>query len=67
MEGVRKEVVRDMNDTERENWVQNDESLYLWWKGTRVSMRDFLRRNRADIDAHIKEMTQRPSETPIWA
>jgi hypothetical protein len=43
-----------MNDTEREDWVNNDEGLYLWYIGSRLSMRRFLRRYRAEIDAVIR-------------
>ena len=39
-----------MNDTEREEWVNNDEGLYRWWRSTRMSMRLFVRTNRGDID-----------------
>lgn len=45
-----------MNDDERERWVLNDEGLYLWHKRSRKGMRSFLRENRAEIDAHIKEV-----------
>ena len=43
-----------MNDTDREQWVNNDEDLYSWYKSTTLSMRDFLRINRADLDECIK-------------
>lgn len=44
-----------MNDEEREQWVDNDPGLYSWWRSTRprVSKREFVRRNRADIDRAI--------------
>ena len=42
-----------MNDREREMWIDNDEGLYLWWRGSRQSKRAFLRENRADLDAAI--------------
>lgn len=42
-----------MNDTEREQWIDNDEGLYLWWKGSRQSMRAFVRENRAELDRAI--------------
>jgi len=41
------------NDTERAQWIDNDEGLYNWWRGSRQSKRDFIRANRADIDAAI--------------
>lgn len=42
-----------MNDADRELWVSNDESLYRWQKSTRLSLREFVRRNRGTIDAAI--------------
>lgn len=42
-----------MNDTERRNWVNNDEGLYNWWKSTRLSLTAFIRENRKEIDAAI--------------
>lgn len=43
-----------MNDTEREEWVNNDEGLYLWWKSSRVGITTFIRQNRKEIDQAIK-------------
>jgi hypothetical protein len=42
-----------MNDTEREQWIDNDEGLYDWWRRSRQSKRAFIRANRAEIDAAI--------------
>lgn len=39
-----------MNDNDREDWVNNDEGLYKMWKRSRLSMRAFVRKNRALID-----------------
>lgn len=50
-----------MNDTERENWVNNDEGLYNWWQGSRLSMREFVRQNRKDIDKVIEKATEPPN------
>ena len=44
-----------MNDTEREQWVLNDEGLYLDFKRSRLSMRNFLKENREFIDKYIEE------------
>lgn len=41
------------NDRERELWVLNDEGLHSWWKSTRMSMRQFIRENRQEIDEAI--------------
>jgi len=44
-----------MNDRERELWVRNDEGLYSWWRGSRQPMRAFLRENRTELDAAIRQ------------
>jgi hypothetical protein len=43
-----------MNNDERELWINNDEGLYNWWKSSRLSMREFIRENRAELDATIR-------------
>lgn len=42
-----------MNNRDREQWVNNDEGLYNWWRSSRVPMRKFITENRAEIDAAI--------------
>lgn len=42
-----------MNNNERSSWIDNDESLYLWWKQSRLSKSDFIRQNREELDALI--------------
>ena len=46
-----------MNNTERNQWIDNDEGLYNWWKSSRLSKREFIRQNRAEIDAAIANVT----------
>jgi hypothetical protein len=48
-----------MNDNEREQWVNNDEGLYRWKQHSHMSMRAFLRENRAEIDAAINSVLSR--------
>lgn len=43
-----------MNDEERRQWIQNDEGLYNWWRGSRRPLKAFIRENRAALDAAIK-------------
>lgn len=47
-----------MNNTEREQWIDNDEGLYDWWRSSRLSKREFIRRNREEIDAAIRNVTE---------
>jgi hypothetical protein len=42
-----------LNDKDREEWVNNDEGLYLWQRRSGLSMRAFIRANRAELDACI--------------
>lgn len=42
-----------MNDTDREQWIANDEYLYLEAKRYRGGMRGYLRAHRKEIDAMI--------------
>lgn len=43
-----------LNDDERGQWISNDEGLYNWWRSSRLSLRKFIRQNRAEIDAAIQ-------------
>jgi hypothetical protein len=45
------------NDEEREQWIANDEGLYDWQRKSGLSMRAFIRANRAEIDAAIDNVT----------
>lgn len=45
-----------MNDREREQWVVNDETLYNWYRSSRMTMRMFLRMNRIYIDTYIAQV-----------
>ena len=50
-----------MNDSEREQWVNDDYYLYTLKDSVGVSMRRFIRENRAEIDAYIqKELSKKP-------
>ena len=42
-----------LNDEERRQWIENDEGLYNWQRRSRLSMREFIRQNRTEIDAAI--------------
>lgn len=48
-----------MNDNDREEWINNDEGLYLSWKSSRMSMRQFIRENRDDLDKIINGYIER--------
>jgi hypothetical protein len=46
-----------MNDTDRGQWIDNDEGLYRWWKSSKLSKREFIRQNRTEIDKAIENVT----------
>ena len=48
-----------MNNNERENWINNDESLYNLWKSSRLSMRNFIKANKEEIDHAINALLNR--------
>jgi hypothetical protein len=45
-----------MNDSDRAQWIDNDEGLYLWWRSSRVSKRNFIRENRQEITDYINRV-----------
>lgn len=46
-----------INDTDREEFIINHEGLYGWWMSERrrMTMRQFIRANREEIDKVIKK------------
>lgn len=48
-----------MSDTERRQWVENDEGLYLLWKRSGVGLYRWTREHRTEIDAVIEVVTGR--------
>lgn len=45
-----------MNDTERAEFIDNDEGLYDWWRGSGQSKARFIRENRAEITTAIDKV-----------
>ncbi len=37
-----------------EDWINNDERLYLWWKGSRKSMKNFIKENLSELKQYIQ-------------
>lgn len=40
-------------------WIDNDEGLYLWWKRSRQSKREFIKENRVELETSIKAYLNR--------
>lgn len=51
-----------MNNNERELWIMNDEGLYSWWKHSGLSKREFIQRNKAELDFLIGRAMAPPRE-----
>lgn len=47
-----------MNDDHRRIWILNDEGLYNWYRGSNLTMREFIRQNRVDLDKVINNVTE---------
>ncbi len=45
-----------MNNTERSQWIDNDEGLYNWWRSSHLSKRQFIQEYRIEIDKAIQNM-----------
>ncbi len=43
-----------MNDSGRSEWIDNDEGLYNYWKSSRLSKKEFIKKHRAEIDDVIE-------------
>jgi hypothetical protein len=37
-------------------WIDNDEGLYRWWKSSKLNKRAFIKANRQQLVAAIKKM-----------
>jgi hypothetical protein len=51
---------RTLNDSDRAQWVDNHEGLYKCKRSSRLPMRQFVRENRAEIDAVINAALDQP-------
>lgn len=49
-----------LTNRDREQWIDNDEGLYLWRKQSRLSKRAFIQAFKAEIDAVILGVLNRP-------
>jgi hypothetical protein len=48
-----------MNTDERKMWIWNDEPLYRWWKSTRLTVNNFIKEYRVEIDDYINAQLNR--------
>lgn len=45
-----------LNDSDRSQWIDNDEGLYNWWRSSHQPKREFIRENRAELDSCIRQV-----------
>lgn len=52
-----------LNDTDRSQWIDNDEGLYCWWKSSRMTKRAFISTYRREITEAIENVrgNQKPA------
>ena len=50
-----------MNDEDRDQWIDNDIGLYTWWKISKLSKRNFIRKFRSELDKIIANITKEKS------
>jgi hypothetical protein len=57
-----------MNDSDRAEWIDNDEGLYDWWRFSRQSKRNFIRANREELTRYIELVTsgQQPAHFGLY-
>ncbi len=44
------------------HWIDNDESLYSWWKSSKQRKSVFIKENRAELEACIRRVLDRPPQ-----
>ena len=49
-------MARRLTVSDIEQWIDNDEGLYRWFKRERGSKREFIRKNRAELEACISRV-----------
>lgn len=47
---------RKLTISDIEQWIDNDEGLYNWWRGSRQSKRAFIKENREELTACINRV-----------
>lgn len=57
-----------MNDDQRRIWILNDEGLYNWYRESRLSMKQFIKENRVEIDKAVSPIVsgEKPSHYLVY-
>lgn len=48
-----------MNNRERQMWIDNDETLYIWWRSSGLGKFAFIKKYRVQIDEIINRVLGR--------
>lgn len=48
-----------LNDSDLSQWIDNDEGLYNWWKGSHMGKTKFIKENRAELQGVIRAYLER--------
>ena len=48
-----------INNEERRLWILNDAGLYNWQRSSRLSMKEFIKQNKEELDQIINEALHR--------
>ena len=51
---------RKLTLADLEQWVDNDEGMYSWWRSSRQSKRQFVRDNRDELTAAVNAYLNQP-------
>lgn len=46
-----------MNNSDRNQWIDNDEGLYNWWKSSGLNKAEFIKLYKQEIDQVINNVT----------
>jgi hypothetical protein len=55
-----------MNNGEIDQWIDNDECLYTWWRASHQSKRDFIKDNRDELISSINSVLNVPPREKTW-
>lgn len=45
-----------MTNTEISQWIDNDEGLYMWWLGEKISKTKFIKEHRKELVKYINRV-----------
>jgi hypothetical protein len=55
-----------ITNSDIDQWLDNDESLYNWLKSSRQNRRQFIKDNRDQLVAYIDGIINQPPQAKTW-